>query len=82
MITLLLYSNYLTIQIYHTEQVLAYSRVHTRTYTLTYIHTCILIITGVQTSGVIIDRLLRQCCFVWSAKNNKRNKRSMITPEA
>ena len=26
----------------------------------------ILIITGVQASGVIIDRLLRQCCFVWS----------------
>ena len=26
----------------------------------------ILIIRGVQASGVIIDRLLRQCCFVWS----------------
>ena len=26
----------------------------------------ILIIKGVQASGVIIDRLLRQCCFVWS----------------
>ena len=26
----------------------------------------LLIITGVQASGVIIDRLLRQCCFVWS----------------
>ena len=26
----------------------------------------ILIITGVQASGVIIDRLLRQCCFLWS----------------
>ena len=23
-------------------------------------------ITEVQVSGVIIDRLLRQCCFVWS----------------
>ena len=32
----------------------------------TYIHKYILIITGVQASGVIIDRLLRQCCFVWS----------------
>ena len=26
----------------------------------------LLIITGVQASGVIIDRLLQQCCFVWS----------------
>ena len=26
----------------------------------------ILIITGVKASGVIIDRLFRQCCFVWS----------------
>ena len=26
----------------------------------------LLIITGVQASGVIIDRLLWQCCFVWS----------------
>ena len=26
----------------------------------------LLIITGVQASGVIIYRLLRQCCFVWS----------------
>jgi len=26
----------------------------------------ILIITEVQASGVIIDRLMRQCCFVWS----------------
>ena len=26
----------------------------------------LLIITGVQASGVIIDRLLRQCCLVWS----------------
>ena len=26
----------------------------------------LLIITGVQASEVIIDRLLRQCCFVWS----------------
>ena len=26
----------------------------------------LLIITGVQASGVIIDRLLRQCCFIWS----------------
>ena len=26
----------------------------------------VLIITGVQASGVIIDRLLRQYCFVWS----------------
>ena len=25
----------------------------------------LLIITGVQASGVIIGRLLRQCCFVW-----------------
>ena len=24
------------------------------------------IITGVQASGVFIDRLLRQCCFLWS----------------
>ena len=33
----------------------------------TYIHlTYILKITGVQASGVIIVRLLRQCCFVWS----------------
>ena len=27
----------------------------------------LLIITGVQASGVIIGRLLRQCCFVWIA---------------
>ena len=27
----------------------------------------VVIITGVQASGGIIDRLLRQCCFVWSA---------------
>ena len=27
---------------------------------------CLLIITGVQASGVIIDRLLQQCCFVRS----------------
>ena len=26
----------------------------------------VLTITGVQASEVIIDRLLRQCCFVWS----------------
>ena len=26
----------------------------------------VLIITGVQASGAIIDRLLQQCCFVWS----------------
>ena len=26
----------------------------------------LLIITGIQASGVIIDRLLRQCCVVWS----------------
>ena len=25
----------------------------------------LLIITGVQASGVVIGRLLRQCCFVW-----------------
>ena len=31
-----------------------------------WIYIYILIITGVQASGVIIDRLLRQCCFVWS----------------
>ena len=31
-----------------------------------YIYIYILIITGVQASWVIIDRLLRQCCFVWS----------------
>ena len=31
-----------------------------------YIYIYILIITGVQASGVIIDRLLRQCCFIWS----------------
>ena len=31
-----------------------------------YIYIYILIITGVQVSWVIIDRLLRQCCFVWS----------------
>ena len=30
------------------------------------LHTYILIITGVQASGVIFYRLLRQCCFVWS----------------
>ena len=31
-----------------------------------YIYNISLIITGVQASGVIIDCLLRQCCFVWS----------------
>ena len=31
-----------------------------------YVCMYVLIITGVQASGVIIDRLLRQCCFVWS----------------
>ena len=36
------------------------------TFAETYIYIYILIITGVQASGVIIDRLLRQCCFVWS----------------
>ena len=35
-------------------------------YIYIYIYIYILIITGVQASGVIIDRLLRQCCFVWS----------------
>ena len=33
------------------------------------VYVCIyvlLIITRVQASGVIIDRLLQQCCFVWS----------------
>ena len=33
---------------------------------LAYRYMYILIIKGVQASGVIIDRLLRQCCFVWS----------------
>ena len=37
----------------------------------------LLIITEVQASGLIIDRLLRQC---WKKKQTK--KRSMITPEA
>ena len=31
-----------------------------------YVCMYVLIITGVQASGEIIDRLLRQCCFVWS----------------
>ena len=31
-----------------------------------YVCMHVLRITGVQASGVIIDRLLRQCCFVWS----------------
>ena len=31
-----------------------------------YVCMYVLIITGVQASGVIIDLLLRQCCFVWS----------------
>ena len=31
-----------------------------------HVFKCLLIITGVQASEVIIDRLLRQCCFVWS----------------
>ena len=35
-------------------------------YVYIYIYIYIYIITGVQASGVIIDRLLRQCCFVWS----------------
>ena len=35
-------------------------------YVRTYVCMYVLIITGVQASGVIIDRLLRQCCFVWS----------------
>ena len=33
---------------------------------LVYIQQDILIITGLQASGVIIDRLLQKCCFVWS----------------
>ena len=43
----------------------------------------LLIITGVQASGVIIDRLLRQCCFVWSeivgphSKKKKKCQRSV-----
>ena len=34
-------------------------------------HVCmyVLIITGVQASGVIMDRLLRQCCFVRMVRN-------------
>ena len=31
-----------------------------------YVSMQVLIITGIQASGVIIDPLLRQCCFVWS----------------
>ena len=31
-----------------------------------HVFKCLLIITAVQASEVIIDRLLRQCCFVWS----------------
>ena len=31
-----------------------------------YIYNILILITGVQDSGVIIDRLLRQCCFVRS----------------
>ena len=31
-----------------------------------YIDNILILITGVQDSGVIVDRLLRQCCFVWS----------------
>ena len=31
-----------------------------------YVRTYVLMIIGVQASGGIIDRLLRQCCFVWS----------------
>ena len=34
-----------------------------------YVHVNILIITGVQASGLITDRLLRQCCFVYSDKS-------------
>ena len=37
-----------------------------KTYVCMYVCMYVLIITGVQASGVIIDRLLRQCCFVWS----------------
>ena len=33
---------------------------------LAYRYMYILKTTGVQASGVIIDRLLQQCCFVWS----------------
>ena len=35
-------------------------------YAIKYVCMYILIITGVLASGVIIDRLLRQCCFVLS----------------
>ena len=33
---------------------------------LAYRYLYILIITGGHASGVTIDRLLRQCCFIWS----------------
>ena len=35
-------------------------------YLCVYVCVYVLIITGVQALGVIIDRLLRQYCFVWS----------------
>ena len=36
----------------------------------------IYIITGVQASGVILDRLFRQCCFVWSEIVGPHSSRS------
>ena len=38
----------------------------------------LLIITGVQVSGVIIDHLVRQCCFVWSEIVGPNNKLSYV----
>ena len=38
----------------------------------------LLIITGVQASGVIIDHLSRQCCFVWSEIVGPNNKLSYV----
>ena len=38
----------------------------------------LLVITGVQASGVIIDRLLQQCCFVWSEIVGPNNKLSHV----
>ena len=49
----------------HFRSCLFYVILHYYIYIYIYIY-ILLIITGVQASGVIIDRLLRQCCFVWS----------------
>ena len=60
-----LYFTYLYISIYLNTCILGRTYFVERSIQLIEEHR-LLIITGVQASGVITDRLLRQCCFVWS----------------